>query len=95
MKTKLTLLTILAAANYGLPNVAADGDHVRTILKIVFGIAGALAMLFLVLAGLKYITSAGNPQEMSKAKNGILYAVAGLAACLLAEALVTFVIGHV
>lgn len=94
MKTALTSMMILAT-DYGLPQIKADGAHVQTILQIVFAIAGALAVLFIVIAGLKYITSAGNPQEMSKAKNGILYAVAGLAACLLAEALVTFVVGHV
>ncbi|MGH7239926.1 MAG: Mbov_0395 family pilin-like conjugal transfer protein [Candidatus Saccharimonadales bacterium] len=89
------LLSLLADNSFGLPQVTADGGEIQTILQIVFGIAGALALLMIIISGFRFITSAGSPQEVAKAKNGILYAVAGLAACILAEAIVTFVIGHV
>lgn len=89
------LLHLLADNQFDLPQVTANGSEIQSILQIVFGIAGALALLMIIISGFRFITSAGSPQEVAKAKNGILYAVAGLAACILAEAIVTFVVGHV
>lgn len=90
----MTGLTILAGA-LDLPQTQANGHELQTILQIVFGIAGALALLFIIISGFRYIVSAGEPQAVAKAKNGILYSVAGLAACILAEAIVTFVVGAI
>lgn len=89
------LSLLVAIANPGLPQVNATPGELQIILQIIFGLAGALALLFIVLSGFRYIVSAGDPQAVAKAKNGILYSLAGLAVCLLAEALVTFVIGHI
>lgn len=98
MKTKLTLAIFAATTcgsnGYGLPSVCASKGEIQTILQIVFAIAGALALLFIVISGFRYIVSSGEPQATAKAKNGIIYSVAGLAACILAEAIVTFVIGQ-
>lgn len=85
----------LAAANaYGLPDVKADSGTITSILTIVFGIAGALALLMVILAGFKYITSGGDPQAVAKAKNTLVYSIIGLAVCILAEVIVNFVLGQ-
>jgi hypothetical protein len=78
-----------------LPQVAANADALRTIIQIVFGIIGALALLMIVISGLRYITSAGDPQKASTARNGIIYALVGLIIALTAEALVAFVVKRV
>lgn len=62
-----------------------------TILGIVFGIVGALAVLYVTLSGFRYITSAGDPQKIAKAKNGILYSLIGVVVAILAEAIVVYV----
>lgn len=64
-------------------------DEIRLIVR---GIAGAIALLVIVIAGIKYITSQGNPQEVAKAKNAIIYAGVGLVVLLLADAIVAFVV---
>ncbi|GAC1500698.1 MAG: hypothetical protein NVS1B10_04470 [Candidatus Saccharimonadales bacterium] len=76
----------------GLPQAATDSNQLQTILSIFFGIIGALALLIIVLSGLRYITSAGDPEKTSRAKNGILYAVVGLIVAISAEAIVAFVV---
>lgn len=76
----------------GLPNVTAGQDNVKSILQVVFGIIGSFALLSITLSGLKYITSAGNPQKVSEAKNGIVYSLVGLIIAISAEAIVAFVV---
>ena len=78
-----------------LPHVAGDPSQVPHILQVVFGVVGALALLFIVIAGFRYIISAGDPQDTAKAKNGIIYALVGLALAITAEAIVTWVVGSV
>lgn len=73
-----------------LPN-ADVSQTLPTILGIVFGIVGALAVLYVTLSGFRYITSAGDPQKIAKAKNGILYALIGVVVAVLAEAIVVYV----
>ena len=76
----------------GLPNKRPVGaDDLQTILGIVFGIIGALAFLIIVIAGLRYVASAGDPQKTANAKNTIILALAGLAIAIIAQAIVAFV----
>lgn len=75
-----------------LPTASAGTSAIQTVLEIVFGIIGALALLMIVVSGLRYITSAGNPEKASKAKNGIIYALVGLAIAIAAESIVSFVV---
>lgn len=79
----------------GLPNVNANSNLIKNkILPAVFGIIGAFALLNIVGSGLKYITSAGNPQKTSEARNGILFSVLGLAIAISAEAIIAFVVNR-
>lgn len=78
-----------------LPHTAADPNEIQNILQIVFGIVGALAFLMIVISGLRYVLSAGNPDRTSRAKDGIVYALVGMVIAISAEAIVTFVIGNV
>lgn len=77
----------------GLPRVHAGGNQLEDILRIVFAVLGALAVLFIILAGFRFITAQGNPQEISKAKSTIMYALVGLVVALLAEGLVALTLG--
>ena len=77
-----------------LPTVSASSSELQTILQILFGILGALAVLFIVIGGFSYVVSGGDPQATGKAKSTIMYAVVGLIIAVFAEAIVTFVIGH-
>jgi len=78
----------------GLPTVQASSTSLQPILQILFGIIGALALLFIVIAALQFITSGGDPQNVAKARQTILYAVIGLVVAVLAEVIVTFVLNN-
>jgi len=76
----------------GLPTTGANDASIETIVRIVLGIAGAVALLIITLSGFRYITSDGDPQKMNSAKNGIIYALVGLVIAIIAQGLVGFVV---
>lgn len=78
-----------------LPTTSADKGLVATILRIVFGLAGALALLFVTIGGFKYVMSNGDPQATVRARNTILYALIGLAVAILGQFFVAFVLARV
>ena len=95
----LNALFSTTAINAGnLPNQNAggvDSSSLQHILTIVFGVVGSLAFLVIVLAGLRYITAAGDAQKTAEAKNTIVYALVGLVIAIAAEAIVAFVVNKV
>ena len=79
--------------NTCLPTVIAGSGQLQEILTIVLGIFGAIAVLIIVIAGLKFVTSGGNPQSVSKARSTILYAIIGLIVIIASQAIVAFTLG--
>jgi heme O synthase-like polyprenyltransferase len=64
------------------------------VLNIVFGVIAAVAVLVIVIAGLQFILSRGEPQKTATARNTIIYASIGLALAFFAFAIVRFVLGE-
>ena len=81
--------------NTGLPKVDASTGNLHTILSITFGILAVVAVLFVVIGALKFVTASGDPQEVAKARNTIIYAVVGLIIAISAEILVAFVLNKI
>ena len=67
---------------------------ITTISNTVLLLVGVVAVLFLIIGGFQYISSAGNPENVGKAKQTILYAIIGIVVTLLAYVIVKFVIGQ-
>lgn len=67
------------------PVLAADGNvgqvenFIRSIIKVVAGLAGLIATGFFVVGGLGYITSSGNPEKLDKSKQTLIWSGIGLA----------------
>ena len=77
-------------------NPGANGslmDSIKLILNAVFGIIGVIAVIMIILGGISYATSQGDPGKVKKGKDTILYGVIGLIVALLAFAIVNFVLG--
>jgi hypothetical protein len=89
------LHTVATNINPGtLPKTSASNTTIKTILGIAFGTIGGLALLMITISGLRYVLAAGDPQKMSKAKDGLIYALVGLAIAIAAESIVAFVAGR-
>jgi hypothetical protein len=62
---------------------------VLTVLTVVIGVA---AVIMIMLAGFKYITSGGDPSGVKSAKDSLIYAIVGLLVVALAQVIVRFVL---
>ena len=80
------------SCNTNLPQTPADGTTISSVLTFVFATIAVLSVLMIVIAGLRFVTSSGNPQETAKARNTIIYAVLGLVIALAAQSLVDLVV---
>lgn len=78
----------------GAPGTSGNGisDSVINIINAVIGVLGLIAVVVVILGGIQYMTSAGDPGKVKKAKDTILYGIIGLVICVLAFAIVNFVI---
>jgi len=63
----------------------AGSAEIRGIYEVIAYICGALAILMIVVAGFRYMSSGGNEENMEKAKRQIIYAVIGLLLVGIAE----------
>jgi len=79
----------------GLPKPAANSTTIATILTIVFAILGGIAVIMVVIGGIKYAGSQGDPAGTAKAKDTILYAIIGVLVAIFATTIVQFTIGKV
>lgn len=64
------------------------GQVVVTVMNWLMGILGILAIVMLVVAGLMYLTAAGDESKTTGAKNIIKFAITGVAVALLAYVIV-------
>ena len=75
------------------------GTKVNEIIELVINIfsliVGIVAVIMIIIGGLKYITSGGDSGNVTGAKNTILYAVIGLVVVALAQFIVRFVLSKV
>ena len=67
----------------------------QNILNAIIGIAGVVSVVFIIIGGIQYTTSAGDPGKTKKAKDTILYALIGLIICALSFAIVNFTISRI
>jgi hypothetical protein len=80
--------------NGGNPIYGPQGLIVK-IFNIISLITGLAAVISIIAAGMKFVTSGSNPEEVNKAREYIQYAVIGLAVAALSQALVKLVLTRI
>lgn len=78
----------------GLPDVLiGEGGVFSTIVNVVLLLVGAIAVIMLIIGGVRYIVSGGDSNAVEGAKNTILYAIIGIVVVFLSFALINFLTG--
>ncbi|MBQ3309964.1 hypothetical protein IJG73_00780 [Candidatus Saccharibacteria bacterium] len=67
-------------------------DISQTIINVIIAVLGIVAVIVIVLGGVNFVMSQGDPAKTKKAKDTILYGIIGLVVALLAYAIVNFVL---
>lgn len=99
MKKVLSILVLLAFLVLPLTGLAdatsSDEIDVMAVLNRIvdwlFAILIAVAAIAIVIAGFYFVTASGNPEQITKARNFILYALIGVMVALLARGMVVLV----
>lgn len=75
---------------------AQGADDATSLMKNVINtmlfILGGIAVIMIVIGGVKYTTSNGNAADIKSAKDTVMYSVVGLIVAMMSYAIVNFVI---
>lgn len=80
----------------GVTNAGGGGnslkleDGLKTIVNVLLFVLGAIAVIMIIIGGIRYATSNGDASATKSAKDTVLYAVVGLIVAILAYAIVNF-----
>lgn len=62
------------------------GTLIGTMIPIALGVGGMLTVIFIIISGIKFITSGGDPKGAAAAKDRLVYAIIGFIVLILAFA---------
>lgn len=83
-----------AAPTNARDNLFGIGGIFQQIANTLIFLVGAIAVIMLIIGGLRYVTSNGEAASIKGAKDTITYAIIGIIVAILSFAAVTFVIGR-
>jgi len=82
----------------GEAECTGSGGRVQGVVKLAINIlsfvAGVIAVIVIILSGLKFITSGGDANAISSARRSILYAAIGIVVVVLAQIFVRLVVSE-
>lgn len=82
--------TVSTVNGITLPAQSAE-TVLKNVLNIVYGLVGVIAVIVIIIGGINYATSSGDPARVTKGKNLLLYAIVGLVVVFTAFALTNYV----
>lgn len=83
-----------AAPTGSADNLFVAGGIFQQISNTLIFLVGAIAVIMLIIGGLRYVTSNGEAASIKGAKDTITYAIIGIVVAILSFAAVSFVIGR-
>jgi hypothetical protein len=83
-----------AQGNKQSSNLFGAGGVFQTITNILLFLVGAISVIMLIIGGIRYVISGGDQNQVTSAKNTILYSIVGIIVAFLAFAAVSFVVGQ-
>lgn len=81
-----------AKADSAKADLFAPNGVFATIANTLIFLVGAVAVIYLIIGGLRYVVSNGDSKNVTAAKDTILYAIVGIVVAVISFALVQFVI---
>jgi len=78
-------------AQQGPVTITGWVEVLMTVIRWIYTIVFILAVFFILLAAFFFVTSQGDPEKVTKARNMLMYAVIGIVVALLSFGIVTLV----
>jgi Type IV secretion system pilin len=86
--------TVCQTTNTTSP-LLGPGGVLTKIVNIVSVVGGIVAVIFLIIAGIEFVSSGGDPQRIDTAKNTIIYVIVGIVVIAVAQIIVNFVLYNI
>lgn len=83
--------TVCNSQGSGNP-VSGPGSIINRVTRVVAVAAGVIAVIIIIVSGIRFTTSHGDPQSVNSAKNTLLYAIIGLIVIIAAQAIISYVV---
>lgn len=92
----LALAPLVKAADYPPPpsDIRSGNQFINAIVNasgFLFQVFIALAIVFIIVAALFYLTAAGNQTQLDRAKNVLIYSIVAIVIALLAGGITAFI----
>ncbi len=68
---------------------------IADIVNILIEVAGVLAVIMIIISGIRYAWAAGDSNKVNSAKNGIIFSLIGLAVIVVAKIIINVVISNI
>jgi hypothetical protein len=82
----------IKASDVGLPtSTTTIAQGLANILNLLISVIGSVSVIMIVVGGLMYAASTGDPGRVKRAHDTIVYAIVGLIVAIVAFAVVNFV----
>jgi hypothetical protein len=87
--------TVCADKSKSADPIAGSGGLIMKIINILAFVAGLAAVIIIILAALRFVTSGGSSEDVAGARRTLIYALVGLVILILARTLVAFTLGRI
>lgn len=64
----------------------------KVVINLVSLAVGVASVIIIIISGLRMVLDGGDPKAVAQARTGIIYALAGIAVTIAAEAIVLFIL---
>lgn len=75
--------------------VTGRNGLIMKIVNIIAYATGVIAIIIIILAGLRFVTAGGGTEDVSAARRTLIYSVVGLIVIVLARTIVAFVLSKI
>ncbi len=97
---RLVSAQFIEDAQKGIENIEGDNspgtvpDILQNVVNLLLFLVGAFSVIMLIIAGFRFVMSAGDTQGAANARNMVLYSVIGLIVAVSAYGIASWVLGR-
>lgn len=67
----------------------------EAVINTLLFLVGIIAVIVIIVNGIRFVTSNGNSDQVTSARNGVIYAMVGIAVAVMAYAIVRFILARI
>ena len=71
------------------------GGVLKNVINTLIFIIAIISVIVIIIGGIRFTTSSGDPQQAASARNTIIYAIVGLVIAIMSYAIVNFVLNNI